>query len=108
MTETPDLLVARAYAHLYLQDYAGALADFAMADKIAPKSDAVKSNRAEFDRVRVASEGIRFATEQLAKNPKDFAALTQRAYWYLSLGPSRDSVGKGHFRCQYRSRPCPG
>lgn len=86
VTETPDLLVARAYAHLYLQDYDSALADFAMADKLAPKSDAVKNNRAEFDRVRVASEGIRAATEQLAKNPRDFAALVQRAYWYLSLG----------------------
>jgi tetratricopeptide (TPR) repeat protein len=87
VTETPDLLVSRAYARLYLQDYTGALADFAMADKLAPKSNAVKSNRAEFDRVRVAAEGIRLATEQLAKNPRDFTALTQRAYWYLSLGP---------------------
>lgn len=86
VTETPDLLVSRAYARLYLQDYTGALADFALADKIAPKSHAVKSNRAEFDRIRVAAEGIRLATEQLAKNPRDFAALAQRAYWYLSLG----------------------
>lgn len=86
VTETPDLLVSRAYARLYLQDYTGALAEFALADKLAPKSHAVKSNRAEFDRIRVAAEGIRLATEQLAKNPRDSAALTQRAYWYLSLG----------------------
>ncbi len=45
----------------------------------------MKRNRAEFDRVRVAAEGIRLATEQIAKNPRDFAALAQRAYWYLSL-----------------------
>lgn len=86
VAENPDLLVSRAFARLYLQDYQDALADFAIADKADPQCYAVKSNRAEFDRVRVASDGIRQASEQLAQNPRDFSARTRRAYWYLSLG----------------------
>lgn len=86
VAEAPDLLVSRALARLYLQDYAGALADFAIADGVDPQSPAVKSNRADFDRVRVASEGVRLTSEQLAQNPRDFSARTRRAYWYLSMG----------------------
>ncbi len=86
VAEAPDLLVARAYARLYLQDYPGALADFAIADKLASKSQVVKGSRVDFDRVRTASEGIRLASEQLAQNPKDFPARTRRAYWYLFMG----------------------
>jgi len=86
VAENPDLLVSRAFARLYLHDYQGALADFAIADKLDPQSPAVKSNLAEFDRVRVASEAIRLTSGQLTQNPRDFSARARRAYWYLSLG----------------------
>lgn len=94
VAENPDLLVWRAFARLCLQDYAGALADFALADQIAPQSDVVANNRAEFDRVRIAAEGIRQASEQLALNPRDFSARTRRAYWHLSMGYRTTSLDK--------------
>ncbi|GAT31649.1 hypothetical protein TSACC_243 [Terrimicrobium sacchariphilum] len=94
VTENPDLLISRAFARLHLHDYSGALADFAIAERIAPQSDEVKANRADFERVRVASDGIRLASEQLAQNPQDFSARTRRAYWYLSLGYRATPLGK--------------
>jgi tetratricopeptide (TPR) repeat protein len=78
------LLVARALARRSLQDFAGALRDFEAADRIDPENESVINNRPSFDRLRTAVAGIRAASNVLAEQPGDSAALISRAYWYLS------------------------
>ena len=78
------LLVARAGARRRLQDFAGALRDFEAADRTDPENESVVNNRPSFDRLRTAVAGIRAASNVLAEQPGDSAALISRAYWYLS------------------------
>jgi tetratricopeptide (TPR) repeat protein len=81
-----ELLVARALARRSLQDFAGALRDFEAADRRNPEDESVVNNRPSFDRLRTAIAGIRAASNVLAEQPTDSAALISRAYWYLSTG----------------------
>lgn len=81
-----SLLVARALARRKLQDFAGALQDFAAAERVDPEQEAVVNNRPAFDRLRAALAGIDAANEVLGERPGDSAALISRAYWYLSTG----------------------
>jgi tetratricopeptide (TPR) repeat protein len=78
------LLVARALARRNLRDFASALKDFEAADRIDPEDESVKNNRPSFDRLRTAVAGIRAASNVLAEQSRDSAALISRAYWYLS------------------------
>ena len=80
------LLVCRALAHRALQDFPGALKDFAAADKLNSEEEAVVNNRAPFDRLRGALAGIDAASAILADRPDDPAARVSRAYWYLLTG----------------------
>jgi len=80
------LLVSRALARRKLQDFAGALKDFAAADKLDPEDESVVSNRPSFDRLRVALSGIDATGAVLAGKPDDLSARLSRAYWYLSTG----------------------
>jgi tetratricopeptide (TPR) repeat protein len=92
LTKTPGveaeagLLVSRALARRKMQDFAGALNDFAAADKANPEDKSVASNRPSFDRLRTALAGINAASAVLAEKPNDPAARLSRAYWYLSTG----------------------
>ncbi len=86
------LLVARALARRSLQDFAGALRDFEAADRIDPEDESVINNRASFDRLRTAVAGIRAASNVLAEQPGDSAALISRAYWYLSTGAANGAA----------------
>lgn len=80
------LLASRALARRKLQDFAGALKDFAAADKADPEHKSVVNNRPSFDRLRAALAGIDTAGAVLAEKPNDLAARISRAYWYLSTG----------------------
>ena len=80
------LLVARALARRALQDFAGALKDFEKADRMGPEDETIVNNRPSFDRLRTAVDGISAATNVLAEQPGDPAALISRAHWYLSTG----------------------
>jgi tetratricopeptide (TPR) repeat protein len=84
------LLVSRALARRALQDFPGALKDFAAADKLNPEDEAVVNNRASFDRLRAALAEIDTASAILADRPDDAAARVSRAYWYLSTGFASD------------------
>ena len=86
------LLVARAVARRSLQDFAGALRDFEAADRSDPENESVINNRASFDRLRTAVAGIRAASNVLAEQPGDSAALISRAYWYLSTGAANGAA----------------
>ena len=86
------LLVARALARRSLQDFAGALSDFEVADRSDPENESVINNRASFDRLRTAVAGIRAASNVLAEQPGDSAALISRAYWYLSTGAANGAA----------------
>ena len=86
------LLVARALARRSLQDFAGALKDFETADRIDPEDESVINNRPSFDRLRTAVAGIRAASNVLAEQPQDSAALISRAYWYLSTGAANGAA----------------
>ena len=86
------LLVARALARRSLQDFAGALKDFEAADRIDPEDESVINNRASFDRLRTAVAGIRAASNILAEQPGDSAALISRAYWYLSTAAANGAA----------------
>ena len=86
------LLVARALARRSLQDFAGALRDFEAADRIDPENESVINNRPSFDRLRTAVAGIRAASNVLAEQPGDSAALISRAYWYLSTGAANGAA----------------
>ena len=86
------LLVARALARRSLQDFAGALSDFEAADRSDPENESVINNRASFDRLRTAVAGIRAASNVLAEQPGDSAALISRAYWYLSTGAANGAA----------------
>ena len=86
------LLVARALARRSLQDFAGALRDFEAADRIDPEDESVINNRPSFDRLRTAVAGIRAASNVLAEQPGDSAALISRAYWYLSTGAANGAA----------------
>ena len=86
------LLVARALARRSLQDFAGALKDFEAADRIDPEEESVINNRASFDRLRTAVAGIRAASNILAEQPGDSAALISRAYWYLSTAAANGAA----------------
>ena len=86
------LLVARALARRSLQDFAGALRDFEAADRIDPENESVINNRPSFDRLRTAVTGIRAASNVLAEQPGDSAALISRAYWYLSTGAANGAA----------------
>ena len=86
------LLVARALARRSLQDFAGALRDFEAADRIDPENEIVINNRPSFDRQRTAVTGIRAASNVLAEQPGDSAALISRAYWYLSTGAANGAA----------------
>jgi tetratricopeptide (TPR) repeat protein len=81
-----DLLVSRALARRKLQDFPGALKDFAAADKLNSEDAAVTNNRASFDRLRAALTGINTASTALANKSDDPVARISRAYWYLSTG----------------------
>ena len=84
MEKDAGLLVARALARRSLQDFDGAVKDFEAADRTDPEDESVVNNRPAFDRLRTAVAGIRAASNVLAEQPKDAAALISRAYWYLS------------------------
>jgi tetratricopeptide (TPR) repeat protein len=86
------LLVARALARRSLQDFASALRDFEAADRIDPEDESVVNNRPSFDRLRTAVAGIRAASNVLAEQPGDSAALISRAYWYLSTGAANGAA----------------
>ena len=86
------LLVARALARRSLQDFSGALRDFEAADRIDPENESVINNRPSFDRLRTAVAGIRAASNVLAEQPGDSAALISRAYWYLSTGAANGAA----------------
>ena len=86
------LLVARALARRGLQDFAGALKDFEAADRIDPENESVINNRPSFDRLRTAVAGIRAASNVLAEQPGDSAALISRAYWFLSTGAANGAA----------------
>jgi tetratricopeptide (TPR) repeat protein len=86
------LLVTRALARRNLQDFTGALRDFEAADRANPENEKVVSNRPSFDRLRTAVAGIRAASNVLAEQPGDSAALISRAYWYLSTGVANDAA----------------
>ena len=86
------LLVARALARRILQDFAGALRDFEAADRRNPEDESVVNNRPSFDRLRTAIAGIRAASNVLAEQPGDSAALISRAYWYLSTGAANGAA----------------
>jgi tetratricopeptide (TPR) repeat protein len=87
-----SLLVARAVARRSLQDFAGALRDFEAADRTDPENESVVNNRPSFDRLRTAVAGIRAASNVLAEQPRDSAALISRAYWYLSTGAANGAA----------------
>ena len=84
--EDAGLLVSRALARRKLQDFAGALKDFAVADKLDSEDESVVINRPSFQRLRAALAGIDAAGAILAGKPDDLSALLSRAYWYLSTG----------------------
>jgi tetratricopeptide (TPR) repeat protein len=86
------LLLARALARRSLQDFAGALRDFEAADRIDPENESVINNRPSSDRLRTAVAGIRAASNVLAEQPSDSAALISRAYWYLSTGAANGAA----------------
>jgi tetratricopeptide (TPR) repeat protein len=86
------LLVSRALARRSLQDFAGALRDFEAADRINPEDESVVNNRPSFDRLRTAVAGIRAASNVLAEQPGDSAALISRAYWSLSTGAANGAA----------------
>jgi tetratricopeptide (TPR) repeat protein len=79
-----SLLVARALARRSLQDFDRAVKDFEAADRTDPEDENVVNNRPAFDRLRTAVAGIRAASNVLAEQPNDPAALISRAYWYVS------------------------
>jgi tetratricopeptide (TPR) repeat protein len=81
-----SLLVARALARRSLQDFDRAVKDFEAADRTDPEDESVIDNRPAFDRLRTAVAGVRAASNVLAEQPNDSAALISRAYWYLSTG----------------------
>jgi tetratricopeptide (TPR) repeat protein len=86
------LLVVRALARRSLQDFAGALRDFEAADRTDTEDESVVNNRPAFDRLRTAVAGIRAASNVLAEQPQDSAALISRAYWYLSTGAANGAA----------------
>ena len=69
-----------------MQDFAGALKDFAAADGQDREAESVLSNRPSFERLRVAVAGIDGAGAILAAKSDDLRARLLRAYWYLSTG----------------------
>jgi tetratricopeptide (TPR) repeat protein len=81
-----DLLVSRAMARRKLQDFLGALKDFAAADRLDLENESVVRNRPSFERLQAALAGIDAASAILADKPDDLSALLSRAYWYLSTG----------------------
>ncbi len=84
--EDADLLVSRALARRKLQEFAGALKDFAAADRLDPEDESVVGNRPSFERLQAALAGIDAAGAILAGQPDDLRARLSRAYWYLSTG----------------------
>lgn len=84
------LLLARASAKRSLSDFDGALADFAQAEK----ADAAAANnvRASYDRIKNALPFIKASSDALVKNPDDFSARVNRAYWHLAADADRDLV----------------
>ena len=76
------LLLQRARAKRSLADFDGALADFALAEKVDAKE--AESSKPSYDRLQAALPQIKAATTRLKKNPKDSEALVARAYWYLA------------------------
>ena len=84
--EEPALLVARALARRNLLDFAGALADFAAAEKVSSSDEAVSANRPSFERLKAGLPEFRAAGVALEKNPNDASALRVRAYWHLFTG----------------------
>ena len=84
--EDAGLLVFRALARRKLQDFAGALKDFAAADRLDSEDESVVSNRPSFERLRAALAGIDAAGAILVGKPDDLSAHLSRAYWYLSTG----------------------
>ena len=85
-----DLLLLRAVARRKLQDFPGAVRDFAAADKLSPEDSGIAANRPSFDRLRAALAGIEAANTLLARNPGDLRARLARSYWYLTTGSAGD------------------
>jgi tetratricopeptide (TPR) repeat protein len=81
-----DLLVSRALARRKLQDFVGALKDFAAADRLDLEDESVVRNRPSFERLQAALAGIDAAGAILADKPDDLGARLSRAHWYLSTG----------------------
>jgi tetratricopeptide (TPR) repeat protein len=84
--EDAGLLVSRAVARRNLQDFVGALEDFAAADRLDSENENVVRNRPAFERLQAALAGIDAAGAILADDPDDLSARLSRAYWYLSTG----------------------
>ncbi len=85
-----DLLVARAIARHHLHDFEGALKDYASAENNDKDDSSVTGNRADFERLETAQQGITACNVALSVDPNNFAALLSRAYWYLYTSYSAD------------------
>lgn len=90
VAEDAPLLLQRAAVKRGLADYDGALADFALADKVNRES--ADTQRAVYDRLKAALPNIKVTTAALEKNPQDFIAYITRAFWLQEAGADRNLI----------------
>jgi len=86
VNEAADLLAERSLARRAMNDYDGALVDFAAAKAIDSTESTVYSNNASNDRLANALPHIKDASAILAKDPTNLAALIDRAFWFNETG----------------------
>jgi len=90
--ESQLLLLQRAAAEKLLGDYPAALADFDRAKSLDSEAPAIRDVRPSFERLAAALPSLQAAEAALHKDPRDFRALLQRAYFSLSADLAREQV----------------
>ncbi len=92
LEKTAATLLQRADIKVALGDYAGAVADAAAAQALEPDFDRVKNALPRYARLEETLAALPPLDAALASNPQNFAALVERAWWFLYGGVPKRTV----------------
>lgn len=84
VADEADLLLARATARRAIGNFEGALADFALVEKL--DAEAANPERPTYDRLKAVMPRLQELAARLVKNPDDINALVTRAQLLSSIG----------------------
>lgn len=86
LEKTATALIQRANVKVALGDYPGAIADAEAAQALDADADIVKNSLPRFERLKETDAALPALDAAITKDPRDFAALVERAWWFLYGG----------------------